>query len=64
MRLRAELTPELRVKVSPLLKSEFHSGRRYEPHDGQPLAKLPRDASTRPSVDALAWHGVNVFRVG
>ena len=52
------------MKVSPLLKSEFHSGRRYEPHDGQPLAKLPRDASTRPSVDALAWHGVNVFRVG
>ncbi len=52
------------VKVSPQLRSEFHNGRRYYPRDGQPLAKLPRDARARPSADALACHVANVFRAG
>jgi len=58
------VTPQMRVRVSPQLRSEFHNGRRYYPYDGQSLAKLPRDAGARPSAAALAWHGVNVFRAG
>ncbi len=51
------VTSEMRVKVSPLLKSEFNNGRRYYPYDGQPLAKLPRDAGALPNATALARHG-------
>ncbi|MFO0963930.1 MAG: HNH endonuclease [Phycisphaerales bacterium] len=58
------VTPELRVRVSPLLRAEYSNGRRYYPYDDQPLATLPKDARLQPSREALDWHGRHVFRAG
>ncbi len=56
------ITPEHEVRVSPRLKSEWQNGRRYYPHDGQPLLVLPNSASERPSAEVLVWHGERVFK--
>lgn len=58
------VTPDYRVRVSPLLRADFRNGRRYYPYDGQPLAKLPQAAAAMPSREALAWHGASVFKAG
>jgi putative restriction endonuclease len=58
------VTPEFRVRVSPLVRSKFRNGRRYYPYDGQPLARLPAAREARPSAKALAWHVEHVFRAG
>lgn len=54
------VTPDLVVRVSTRLRSDFSNGRRYYAHDGQPLAHAPEPAS-RPSEAALEWHNARVF---
>jgi putative restriction endonuclease len=56
------VTPEHEVRVSPRLRREWDNGRRYYPHDGQPLLVLPGAAAERPSAAVLEWHGAHVFK--
>jgi putative restriction endonuclease len=56
------VTPDLRLEVSPRLKSEWQNGREYYAHHGQPLRVQPSDAASRPSREFLAWHNENTFR--
>jgi putative restriction endonuclease len=58
------VTPDYRVRVSPLLRADFSNGRRYYPYDNATLAKLPDDTAARPSQEALEWHGKTIFRAG
>lgn len=55
------VTPDLRLEVSPRLRSEFDNGKLYYQMASTRLA-LPRDPSARPSEAALRWHADNVFR--
>ena len=52
--------PDLRLVVSPRLKTEFHNGRTYYSLHGKAL-KLPERETDRPDPDALQWHNDNVF---
>jgi putative restriction endonuclease len=56
------VTPDYVVRVSSALKREWSNGRRYYPFDGKRLTAVPREPRLRPSQEALAWHGSNVFR--
>lgn len=56
------VTPELRVEVSPWLKTEWQNGREYYAHHGQPLRVHPADAASQPSREFLSWHNQNTFR--
>ena len=55
------VTPDYRIRVSERLRADWHNGKRYYPYDGEPLVVLPDEAKSKPSRDALAWHGENVF---
>ena len=46
--------------MSPRLKSDWDSGVRYYPFDGQRLVVRPAGGGG-PSQEALAWHGRKVF---
>lgn len=50
------VTPELRVRVSPVLRERWQNGRRYYDYDGRPLARIPEDRRAGPSEAALLWH--------
>jgi putative restriction endonuclease len=50
------VTPDLVVRVSERLRSDFSNGRRYYPFDGKPLVAVPNRGSLRPSGEALEWH--------
>jgi putative restriction endonuclease len=56
------VTPELRLEVSPRLKTEWQNGREYYAHHGQPLVVQPADLAGRPSREYLRWHNENRFR--
>ncbi len=56
------VTPELRVEVSPRLKTEWQNGREYYTHHGQPLRVHPTDPASRPGREFLSWHNENRFR--
>jgi HNH endonuclease len=56
------VTPELRVEVSPRLKTEWQNGREYYAHHGQPLRIQPADLASRPGREFLTWHNENRFR--
>lgn len=55
------VAPDLEVRVSPHLRTDYQNGRRYYAFDGKPLAIAP-DPTTRPSSAALEWHNTRVFR--
>jgi putative restriction endonuclease len=57
------VTPELRIEVSPRLKTEWQNGREYYAHHGQSLRVRPADPASLPSRDFLSWHNENRFRV-
>jgi len=50
------VTPDLRLKVSRRLKAEWHNGREYYAHDGEPLRFQPADRESLPSPEFLKWH--------
>jgi putative restriction endonuclease len=56
------VTPELRLEVSPRLKTEWQNGREYYAHHGQPLRTQPADLANRPGREFLTWHNENRFR--
>jgi putative restriction endonuclease len=56
------VTPDLRVEVSPKLKSEWQNGREYYAHHGAPLCIHPADSSNSPGAEFLRWHNENRFR--
>ncbi|HEX7901597.1 MAG TPA: HNH endonuclease [Planctomycetota bacterium] len=55
------VTPDLVVRVSSRLRSDWKNGRRYYPYDGQALVQVPDRPANRPSPEALAWHNRRVF---
>jgi putative restriction endonuclease len=55
------ITPDLKIRVSERLRTDWRNGHRYYPFDGQPLAAVPSDKSLQPSRDALAWHEQHKF---
>jgi putative restriction endonuclease len=57
------VTPNLRLEVSPKLRSEWQNGREYYAHHGQPLRVQPADLASQPSREFLTWHNENRFRV-
>jgi putative restriction endonuclease len=50
------VTPDLRLRVSPRLKAEWHNGREYYAHHGEPLRFHPTDPASLPSPEFLKWH--------
>ncbi len=52
--------PDLRVVVSPRLRSEFHNGHTYYPLHGANF-RLPARRRDRPDAEALRWHNDRVF---
>jgi putative restriction endonuclease len=56
------VTPELKLEVSPRLREEWHNGREYYAHHGQPLSFMPTEASNRPRVEYLRWHNEEVYK--
>lgn len=57
------VTPELRLEVSPRLRTEWQNGREYYAHHGQPLRVQPADPASHPNREFLSWHNENRFRV-
>ncbi len=56
------VTPELKLEVSPRLREEWHNGREYYAHHGQPLNFMPTEASNRPRAEYLRWHNEEVYK--
>jgi putative restriction endonuclease len=56
------VTPELKLEVSPRLREEWHNGREYYAHHGQPLTFMPTEASNRPRAEYLRWHNEEVYK--
>jgi len=56
------VTPELTLEVSPRLREEWHNGREYYAHHGQPLNFMPMEASNRPRAEYLRWHNEEVYK--
>jgi putative restriction endonuclease len=56
------VTPELKLEVSPRLREEWHNGREYYAHHGQPLSFMPSEASDRPRAEYLRWHNEEVYK--
>lgn len=58
----AAVTPDLEVRISPRLRTEWKNGHRYYPYDGARLIQVPAAEPLRPSPEALEWHLKRVFR--
>ena len=56
------VTPDFRLEVSTRLRADWHNGREYYAHHGQPLRYHPVDEANRPSREFLEWHNENRFR--
>ena len=56
------VTPDLRVQVSRRLKAEWHNGREYYAHNGEPLRFHPADPARLPSPEFLKWHNESRFQ--
>lgn len=54
------ITPDLHVRVSPRLRSDWQNGHRYYPYDGKQLLQIP-DGAKRPNPAVLAWHNERRF---
>src|ERR1700679_2961155 len=48
------VTPELKLEVSPRLREEWHNGREYYAHHGQPLSFMPTEATNRRAAENYA----------
>ena len=43
------------------LREQWHNGREYYVHHGEPLRFHPADRSSRPASEFLEWHNENRF---
>ncbi len=50
------VTEDLKVRVSPRIREEFHNGREYYQSLDQTLKVMPADLRDRPAPDFLRWH--------
>jgi len=50
------VTPERRLLVSSRLRADWHNGREYYAHHGQPLRFEPEVPASRPAAEFLEWH--------
>lgn len=57
------VTPDLRLRVSPRLKAEWHNGREYYAYHGEPLRIHPADPASLPSSEFLRWHNEVKFQI-
>jgi putative restriction endonuclease len=57
------VTPDLRLRVSPRLKAEWHNGPEYYAHHGEPLRFRPADPASLPSPEFLNWHNEVRFQI-
>ena len=55
------VTPDLEIRVSERLHSDFGNGRRYYPYDRKRLVAVPTDRALAPSREALEWHAHHRF---
>ena len=55
------VTPDHVFRVSKHLMDDFHNGREYLRHHGQPVA-LPEIEAERPNPELLDWHSAAVYR--
>lgn len=56
------VTPDLRLEVSPRLRTEWENGREYYAYHGHELKFRPVEKLHLPSREYLAWHNENRFR--
>ncbi len=56
------VTAELRLEVSPRLRTDWQNGREYYAHHGRPLRVQPTDPASQPSREFLSWHNEHRFR--
>jgi len=56
------VTPDLRVQVNRRLEAEWHNGREYYAHNGEPLRFHPADPARLPSPEFLKWHNESRFQ--
>lgn len=55
------VTPELRVKVSDRLRTDFDNGKDYKKYHGKDLLVIPRQELVRPSKEFLEWHNTEKY---
>jgi len=56
------VTPDYRVRVSPILHDRWKNGHRYYAYEDKPLLVLPSREAEQPSRAALDWHARVVFK--
>ena len=57
------VTSELRLQVSPRLKTDWQNGREYYAYHGELLRFQPADPASRPSPEFLKWHNESKFQI-
>ena len=56
------VTPDLKVEVSPRIKSEFENGKEYYQFHGKALIQMPSESMHLPKSEYLDWHNIYVYR--
>jgi putative restriction endonuclease len=54
------VAPDLRVEISPRIRSEFENGRDYYALHGRAM-RVPERALDRPAIEQLRWHNDELF---
>jgi len=55
------VTSDLRVEVSPRIKSEFENGKEYYQFHGKELIQTPGNKSLYPKIEYIDWHNSNIY---
>ncbi|WP_298207516.1 HNH endonuclease [Ferrimicrobium sp.] len=58
------VTPDLQIRISPLIQEHYYNGRAYYRLDKARLAVVPENPADRPDPQRLEWHVVNRFIAG
>lgn len=56
------VTGNLKVEVSPRIKSEFENGKEYYKFHGKSLVQMPKHSMLRPRLEYLEWHNDHVYQ--
>lgn len=56
------VTPDYRVKISPLIREAYFNGKAYYRMNDMQLAVTPDRLASRPDPDRLDWHNKNCFQ--
>jgi putative restriction endonuclease len=55
------VSPDLRLEVSPRLRTDYKNGRSYYPFHGAEV-QVPVQAALQPAMSFLQWHNESVYR--